>query len=199
MTHDSIAQFGDVKVLKSKYFIPLGFTYDKYLTHSEFETLSLTQKDFTLLKAFVVEDAEKGDYSELTKFELKDTLPLSSYTWDVYRDYVIELKKDTLRIAERGQKFFKGTIHLDKKKLLFLSIPFDKGWKAKINGKEHEIKLVDAGMSGILLDKGDHKVELEFTPRYLKKGLIVSLIALAVYGFLIWRSRRKKGQKIVNC
>jgi uncharacterized membrane protein YfhO len=192
MTHDSIAQFGDVKVLKSKYFIPMGFGYDKYILRSDFDTLSLTQKDFTLLKSFVVEDAEKGNYSGLTKLELKDTLPLSSYTWDVYRGYVNELRKDTFRIAERTQSSFKGSVHLDKKKLLFLSIPFDKGWKAKVNGTEQEIKLVDAGMSGLLLDKGDQQIELKFTPRYLKKGLIVSLIGIVVYGFLLWRSRRQK-------
>ncbi|MBA3706772.1 MAG: YfhO family protein, partial [Bacteroidetes bacterium] len=194
MTHDSIAQFGDVKVFKSKYFIPLGFAFDRYMTSSDFEKLSLTQKDFSMLRAFIIEDAEKEAYGSFGKFELKDTLPLSSYTWDVYRDFVNELKKDTLTITERNQSFFKANIHLDKKKLLFLSIPFDKGWKAKVNGTEQEIKLVDAGMSGIMLDKGDHQLELEFTPRYLKKGLIVSLIALAVYGFLLWWSRRKKSQ-----
>lgn len=190
-THDSIAQFGNVKVLRNKYYLPLGFTYDRYLTSSEFDKLSPTQKDFTLLSAIFVNEDEKETFSGFTKYNLSDTLSLSNYTWDVYRKRVDELKKDTLSITERGQDFIKGNIELDKKKVLFLSIPYDKGWKALVDGQEQELKIVDAGMTGLILDKGKHTIELQFTPRFVKIGLIVSLSSLLVYGLLFWRSRKQ--------
>ena len=39
-----------------------------------------------------------------------------------YRKEINELKKDSLNIDEREQDYIKGTINLEKKKILFLSI-----------------------------------------------------------------------------
>ncbi len=192
ISHDSIGTVGDVVMYQSKYYLPFGFTYENYFTHSEFEKLSMGQRQFTMLKMCFVEDENKNDFTGINKLGVSDTIPLASYTWDEYKNQLNQLKVDTLTIEDRGQTFFKATIELKKKKLLFLSIPFDKGWKAKVDDVEQEIKIIDAGMSGLILDKGKHKIELEFAPRYMKKGLIVSLVALAIYGFLIWRSRKKK-------
>jgi uncharacterized membrane protein YfhO len=190
--YDSIAKFGDVTVLLNKYYLPFGFIYDHFITRSEFDQLSTTQKDFTLLRAFVVNDNEKETYSGFSKFDLKDTLPLSGYTWDSYRNYIDELKKDSLNIIERGQTFFKASINLEKKKLLFLSIPYDKGWKVRVNGAKQELKLVDAGMTGVVLDKGNNIIELKYTPRFFRTGLIISLLFLILYIFLVLISRRQK-------
>src|SRR5205823_1126909 len=62
LAFDSITQFGNVKVLQHKYSLPLGFMYDQYLTRSEFDKLSRTQKDFILLKTFFIADNEKETY-----------------------------------------------------------------------------------------------------------------------------------------
>jgi uncharacterized membrane protein YfhO len=189
---DSIAQFGDVTVFKNKFYLPLGFAYDKVITRSEFDKLSFNQKDFVALRSFVIDDKDKNDYKDFIPFDLKDTLPLSGYTWDVFKSFTDERKKDTLQISEHGQTFIKGTITLDKKQLLFFSIPFDKGWKATVDGNEQELKLVDAGLTGIILDKGKHTVELNFKPRHRTETVLISFVSLGLFGFLSWRKFRKK-------
>ena len=192
MGFDSIGHFGDVTVSQNKNHLPLGFAFDKYLTHSDFDKLSNPQKDFTLLRAFFIEDGEEKKYAGLARFQLTDTLPESAYTWDLIRDLTDSLRKNTLHMTEHGQTHFKGTIDLEKKELVFFSIPFDKGWKAHVDGKEQEILLVDAGLSGILLEKGKHNIELDFIPRFRKEGTIVSLTSLGLFVFLAWRKRKQK-------
>jgi uncharacterized membrane protein YfhO len=193
---DSLAKFGDVTVLRNNFYLPFGFAYDRYINADDFDTLSATQKDFTLLRCFVAGDDEKERLREFSKFDLKDTLSLSQYSWDIYRNYVNDLKKDTLTITDRGETFLRGTINLAKKKLLFLSIPFDKGWKAQVNDKEQKIELVDGGLSGLILDKGINKVELKFKPRLLKIGVIVSLLSLILYfSIIILISRRSRSAR----
>jgi uncharacterized membrane protein YfhO len=193
---DSLAKFGDVTVLRNKFCLPFGFAYDRYINDSDFDTLSATQKDFTLLRCFVAGNDEKEKFKEFSKFELKDTLSLSEYSWDVYRNYVNDLKKDTLTITDKGETFLKGTINLTKKELLFLSLPFDKGWNARVNDKEHTIELVDGGLCGLILDKGVNKVELKYRPRLQKIGFIISLLSLILYfSIIILISRRSRSAK----
>jgi uncharacterized membrane protein YfhO len=190
--YDSIAMFGNVKVFKNNYFLPLGFTYDHFIKRSEFDKLSFDQKDLTMLKAFFINDDELKMYSGLTQFNLSDTLPMENFSWEYCRKNVNELKKDTFNIIEKGQDFFNGSISLEKRKVVFLSIPYDKGWTAIVDNKEQELKIVDAGMSALLLDKGKHIIELKFTPRFLKIGLVISLASLLLYLFLFSRAKKQR-------
>ena len=61
-----------------------------------------------------------------------------------------------------------------------------------VNGKTQELKIVSAGMTGIILDTGDNIIELNYTLRYFKIGLIVTVISLVLYILLILKSRMKK-------
>ena len=86
---------------------------------------------------------------------------------------------------------------MEKQKLLFFSIPFDKGWVAKIDGKKVEPILVNIGFTGFLIDKGEHQVELSFTPRYYYSGALVSLFSIALFLilFVIMYILKKRKQK----
>ena len=187
-----IARFGNVNVLESKNYLPMGITYDKYITRSEFDKLSDTQKDYSMLKAFLTRDDEKEYYSAFTKFDLKDTLPTNAYTPDTIQSYITELRRDTFHISSHGQTFFNGTVDLSKSKLLFFSIPFDKGWIAIVDGVKKELKIVDGGLTGLLLDKGKHQIALSFQPRLRNVGMIISLLSVILLGFLIWHEKKLK-------
>lgn len=46
--------------------------------------------------------------------------------------------------------------------MLLFSIPFDKGWTAKVDGAAVPLERVDIGFMGLVLEKGEHRVELEY-------------------------------------
>ena len=180
--------FANVSVFENLYFLPLGFTYDKQIAYEDFKKLSASAKDLSLLKAFVTDSGDSTDFAGLEVFH--PGASAENLTFQTYGGNVNALKKETLSFTERGQNRLAGTIDLKKKKLLFLSIPYDKGWKAEVDGRPAGIKLVNIGFMGLPLEKGHHSVELKFTPPLLYAGACVSAISLLLYGLLVLYSVR---------
>ena len=196
--YDSIKQFGDVKLLQIKHFLPLGFCYDKYISSDDFKIFSDFNKDVTSLKALVIDTKGVPDYKKITdsftKFSIKDTINVASFTFDKYFLNILKLKEYTLKISNRSQNEIKGEIEIKSDKILFFSIPYDEGWKAKVDGNEAKINIVDFGLMGIYLEKGKHKIELVYEAPWFKYGKIASLAGLFIYLILFGYNIIKKRQ-----
>ncbi|MCU0325866.1 MAG: YfhO family protein [Spirosomaceae bacterium] len=188
---DSLTTIQDVKVFKTKNHLPMGFTYDKYLIDSTFKRFSMIQKDFSTMQGFIINEKDKAKFKDFV--EVKDSV--QTLTIESYNQFVSECKTDTLAISSHSDTHFDGTIDLDKTKLLYLSIPFDAGWKAEVDGKPTEIQKVTFGMSGIILDKGKHTVKLRYEAPYFKTGSMISMISIGIFallfGFTFWRNRKE--------
>ena len=190
--YDSIARsFGDVKVLKNKFSLPLGFTYEKYISLKDFKTLSQNQKIITLYKAVVIDDGTYHKFGNLEKFDSNQIH--ENYFDKDYSDDIKLLSRDTLNIREFGQNKIKGEINVDKDKILFFSIPFDRGWNIRIDGEKVISMMVNIGFIGVPVKKGLHNVELSFTPLYFYTGAVISLIAIILFiCLIIFKYRRDK-------
>jgi len=189
--YDSIAQFGDVKVCKNKYSLPFGVASNIVLDEHSFEKLSNTQKDLFALKGFVIANGDTDLLSFTKRFNLADTA--MPFTFDKYAEYVNELKKDSLKITQFKESNIKGEITLVTPKILFFSIPFDEGWKATLNGTEVKLYRINAGLTGLKMPTGKSIVELKFEPRLMKKGALVSIMALLIFiGLLVIELLRRR-------
>lgn len=194
MGFDSINKFGDVKVYKNKYALPFGFTYDKGIGEDEFKKLSPTQKDFCLLRACVIGNEDKSTFASIKPFNVSDTIvPI---TFDNYLVNVNELKKDNFSITKFSENNIVGNVNTADSKILFFSIPFDKGWKATLNGQDAKLFRLNCGLTGLLTQKGNNSVELSFTPRFKKLGTLISLISFAIFIGLLALSYFKNKSKI---
>lgn len=197
MGFDSIAKFGDVKVYKNKYALPLGFTYNKIIGEDEFKKLSPTQKDFCLLRACVIGNEDKTTFETLPKFNLADTT--AALDFNNYLTYVNELKKDNYTITMFSENNIIGNINSPEVKILFFSIPFDEGWTAKLNDKDAKLYRLNCGLTGVLIQKGINKIELTFVPRYKKIGGNVTLIALLLFfGLIAFTYFKNKSKQVSN-
>jgi uncharacterized membrane protein YfhO len=305
--YEHIKSFGDVYIYKNKYFLPLGFTYDKFIYFKDYVNLEKYQKDEILLKGFVydeknnkinnyeniikninnylkpIEENISYDYiinkklidsgnkyeniidinlkinpdshynknsnlslsiilkspkdtigqiywktktqdfceensgkieintgeqtcnfnknyrinlnpSEILGFRLvieggKDdwltikNISINSRTIEnlkPYFDDIYKLKQNVLNIKTYTNSYILGDISLDKSKLLFLSIPYDKGWHAIVDGNEMPTEKVNVGFTGIFLEKGYHKIELKYMPPLMIAGIVVSLLSIII-------------------
>jgi len=142
-----------------------------------------------LLKAFVVED-DVGDFLDFETLKI-DTLN-DYYSYTEYGEDINRLRNETMRLIHHSQNVIRGTIKVNEKKLLFLSIPYDPGWVMRIDGIKVQPKLINMGFMGTIVDKGSHSIELKFTPPYLLLGSFIMVISMIVYIFLILRSLRRK-------
>jgi uncharacterized membrane protein YfhO len=190
-SYKPITKFGNVTVYKNKFALPLGFTYEKYISLKDFETLPKNRKMNTLYKAVVIDDRTYNNFGNLMKLPLSE-IPLN-YSDKEYSNDINILSRDTLQISEQGQNKIRGKINTDKNKMLFFSIPFDKGWKIKIDGKEVSAMMVNIGFIGVPVDKGLHDVELSYTPLYFNLGAAISLMAIILFICVIaYQYRRNK-------
>lgn len=189
--YDSLAKFENMGVYKNYFGLPLGYTYDSYITEEDFTKLdSLQSKHIGLLKAFVVPAKETAKYKGFSRLSRQAADSVKSLSFAAWNDVLNQRRQDTLTVNEFTENHIKGTIDLDKQKLLFFSIPYDTGWAATVDGEDAKPVQVNIGLIGLLLNKGKHTVALNYEPPFFKIGLILSAIGLVLYGVLLIFLRR---------
>lgn len=197
--YELMASFGDVRVYQNRYFLPLGFAYDSFVLASDFSKLNTAQKDRVILKAFVIDDSQHEHFSGLRRLQTAN-LTGGDYPAAEFQTDLTSRRASTLSMIEHGQNKIRGKITIGKKQLLFFSIPFDVGWSAIVDGKPARLEKVDFGMTGILLDKGEHAIQLKFRPRFLTLGIIVSSAAAVIFVVLllapVFKRRREASSQI---
>lgn len=189
--YEPIHRIEDVQILKNKFEIPFGFTYDSYVTYEQFTKLSAMQKRSVLLKACVVENEDQENFSHMEKFD-STALP-TAYTWNEHGNDVEKLRNETFTIEEHRNSYayMKGSIAVSEGKVLFFSIPYDKGWHAKVDGKTVPVHVANIGFLGFVLEPGQHEIELEYIVKYQTETNVISTVSLAVYILLIILGFRK--------
>lgn len=89
-----------------------------------------------------------------------------------------------------------GTITCEQDGLMFTSVPYDEGWKVSVDGEEQKpVKMLDAFI-GVKLSAGTHTVTMEYMPKGLIPGAVVTaasaavLILIALGGYALRRYRK---------
>lgn len=88
----------------------------------------------------------------------------------------------------------KATVHVTKDRpILFTTIPYDEGWRIYCDGKEIETcSNVENAFLGAELPEGDHEIELKYTARFAKEGLIISLTGAVILAIIMLVSLFRK-------
>ncbi len=183
-------------VYENKYYIPMGFTYDYYMTEEDSKHHTEQVRERSLLRALVIseEDAEKyGDV--ITKLPYTMTVRLGE------EDYLNDCKEKQQNCCsdfKYDSEGFNAKINLEQSKLVFFSVPYDDGWTAYVNGKPADIVKANYGFMAVKCDVGENEITFEYETPGLKCGLIISVTGIAILcGYLI--IFRKKKCKTAKC
>jgi uncharacterized membrane protein YfhO len=156
-------------------FIPMGFTYDSYMEKEEYLEYSKNLRNELLIKYIVLDSVQIGKYAQnLTR---SDQI-YYDYSYEAYETECDRRAANSCYFFEETKRGFIGKINLDKSNLVFFSVPYDKGFKAYINGVETKIENVSMGMSAVYCEEGENTIEFVFTPQGFKEGTIVSIVSL---------------------
>lgn len=185
---DSLAMFDDVKLLKINYAFPFGVAFDKYITTADFAKLTSIQKRKILLSAVVTDDNIAT--SKLNKISSIESIADMDTTY--IRNSYEEALQNSLKNVLVQNNQVKGEIETRQPKMLFFSIPYDKGWKAFINDIEVDVKKIDIGLSGIMLLKGKNRVHLVYETPNLTISLMISFVFVLIYVFWIFFDLKAK-------
>ncbi len=137
-------------------------------------------------------DAEMQALDSLTKNKAilnekyRDLIPKN--TWLIDSTATIDLKEyKANEISYTSESYIEQVA-------LFSEMYYPYGWKAYIDGKEHEIIQANYVLRGLLIPEGKHKIIFKFEPEIVQKGALYSLIGyLSFIGLLLfWWFFRKK-------
>lgn len=92
---------------------------------------------------------------------------------------------NSLNIKEFNVDYIKGSVNVgNDNEILYTSIPLDKGWTVKVDGKKVDKVEIFNSLIGIELSKGEHVIEFTYVPRGLYAGGFVSIVSLFLVIFL---------------
>ena len=123
-----------------------------------------------------------------------DAIKVYAIPMDVLAENAESLEKTSYKIDSYTGDSVNGTVSTDEDSLLFLSIPYDKGWKATLDGEPvATISDVNIGFTGIKIPAGDHELKLSYSHWGMKVAIAGTFVGLAGLTIIIIR-RRKHGR-----
>lgn len=108
-----------------------------------------------------------------------------------YADEVNALREEVLENVEINWRGLTGDISVSNDKILCLSIPYDSGWSAYVDGEKVELLQANTAFMAVELEVGNHHVELKYWTPGLTGGIILSGAGLVSFIGLIIYWRRK--------
>lgn len=110
-----------------------------------------------------------------------DEMVLYSQPMDDLAQYTQKLTENVLDDVQLGTNTVSGSISLDEDKVLVLSIPYQNGWSAYVDGEKTEIARANYMYMAIPLTAGEHTIELEFAIPGVKYALVIMPSAVVLF------------------
>ena len=107
-----------------------------------------------------------------------------------------DLADEQLELTEFSDTKIKGIINVKRRGILYLSIPYERGWSIYVDGKKVSTTKIFDAMLGAEIGPGEHEIELKYFPDGLGKGIIISISATFLFILLVVAGNaRKKHRK----
>ncbi len=178
--------------IKAPYHVPMGYSYDYYVLDNGLKF----SKDIKVNNKRIETMVSACFIDEQTAIKLRNIVkPLNiKINW---KQRIEELNKATPAKIKMTGSGFKATVHGEKERLIYFSVPNDSGWKAYLNGKEVEIYTINGGMMGVIAPSGKASFEFKFITPGLRLGALITIITLlgssCYYIFSTYKSKKKIG------
>ena len=138
------------------YMLPIGKAAAGSEVKVTFELKGETEDGYVRLSA--------ADFDQQAYGDLKKIVATRAFSVDRYSDRLIE-----------------GSVNAAQDQTLFFSIPYDKGWKVTIDGKEAKTHKIGDAFLGVNISSGKHKVSLKYTPPGFTVGWKITVLSAAIF------------------
>jgi uncharacterized membrane protein YfhO len=188
--YEFVRQYGKDYLFRNARFLPLGLSFDRYISEARFRALPKQAKPEVLLRALVLtneSDAEKLGLRPIELSDLEQEVRTSSL------DEIVALRRKTaLGLTSFTPTRIEGKVTTAQNSVLVVQTPFDRGWQASQDGQPTATLKVDAGLLGVALGAGEHRVSLHYQTPFLALGGAISLGSLLIFVLGAWRWPRLK-------
>jgi len=185
-------------IYENDNFIPMGFTFDYFVTEESIEEAELqaTALDRLLVRAIILSKEDASKYSNLLQVSKAEDYQTTAL--NVFEKECEERAKTACTSFEADTYGFIAKTTLEKDSLVFFSVPYEEGFTAYVDGVETGIVKADYGFMAVPVSKGTHTIEFKYTLSGLRKGIYMSLTGMGIFFILIIfkvyeKEKEKKG------
>ena len=176
-------------------YVPMGFTYDYYVTKATYEASVKTLRSNLLMRALVLTDEDVAQYGKYLT-ELSEDM-LNDLHYDSYTQDCADRRANSCSVFQMNNAGFHAEITLDKTNLVFFSVPYDDGFTAYVNGEKTDILRVDEGLMAVLCPAGASSIDFVYQAAGLSASRVVTAVAIPVWvvyvAYFVRRKRRSTG------
>ena len=175
------------RIYENKNYIPMGFAFDYYCSKEDIKGMTDANKSVALTKALVLDADTVMRYADYVKYTV---FKPSDYTVAAYNENCAQRRAQSCSYFKESTNGFDAKITLGDKKLVFFSVPYDKGWKATVNGKDAEVIKVDFGLCAVACDKGENDIKFTYRMRFFTEGQIITGTGAVIWlGYVVFFRR----------
>ena len=128
----------------------------------------------------------------------------SGIVWDAFRAVALPMAEFRGNVERRREEALEdvswendrvtGNITVSGDRILQLSLPYSRGWSARVDGRRAELFPCGGMYCGVALTEGTHEIELRYVTPGLRAG--VALSALGLLGMLLLGILRRRYRKV---
>lgn len=108
-----------------------------------------------------------------------------------FANTIEKVQKKGVEFKTSGNKAT-AEVDLEEAQVLLTTIPYDKGWRAYVDGKKVTIPTFKRALLTLPVDAGKHTIKLVFIPQGFVIGAVLLGGCIAVFGYYNYRINRKK-------
>ncbi len=179
-------------IWENEYYIPMGFSYDYYLTKTEVSELSDYQRQYAMLSALVIEDEDEAVFSGLLQPYDATVLRRNEFN---YEEACLTLIDDSASDFEYTSTGFISHTNYDESEFVFFSVPYEDGFTATVNGEITPIYKVNIGFMAVQVPAGENvTIQFYYSTPGLNVGIMLTVFAVVVlipYVYISNKSKKK--------
>lgn len=195
-------------IWENQYYIPMGFSYDYYVTAEEYDECLESNRNLLLLKALVLSDEQVEKYGSILRhLPVSETETIEdgedgyegesyadqlriTYTEDAYYQDCLERKSMACSSFSRDNDGFSAVFEGDRERLVFFSVPYESGWSATVNGEPAEVEKVSVGFMAVKVPAGKSEIRFNYTTPGLSMGALITLLSALLLGLYLFLTKR---------
>lgn len=179
-------------VYENQYCLPMGFTYDHYITSEQYADCAEENRHLLLLKGIYLNKNQIARYgSAFTPLPDTDAHTLTEAQYFADCEALKATASKSFTIDNTGCT---AEMESDHATLAFFSIPYEDGWSATVNGKPVPVEKVAIGFTAVPIPAGSSTVRFTYRTPGLTLGAIITLISFLLFAgyLLVCRVLRKR-------
>lgn len=188
-----VSSTDDYALYENQEWVPMGFTYDYYITPDRYDQIPEEERGQVLMKALLLTEEQVEEWGGSLE-PLPDEL-LEERDYETYVQDCARRRSSGVTGFTATRTGFTALSSQEEATLVFFSVPYDDGFTATVNGESVPVLKVDNGLMAVPVPAGESEIVFTYRTPGLGLSVRISLSALVVYGaYLLWLRRRNRAK-----